>query len=92
MRTLRDNWKRTVTLSEASEKHILRNHPELESRISRIGETIQQPDRVTLSKFDPRSRVFYRYYRDWKKMLCVVVKYLDDEGWVQTAYPTRNIR
>ena len=80
-----------MTLSDASEDHIKTAHPELKDRLERIAETIEQPEIVRPSKFDGRTKVYYRQYEDGK-YLCVPVKYLDSGAFVLTAYETRNVR
>ncbi len=91
MQILKDNRGNSVVLSDESEEHIKDDHPEMRGRMARIKETILQPDTDTPSKADERATVFYRLYED-DKYVCVVVKYLDTEAYVSTAYETRNVR
>lgn len=91
MRTLKDNTGTTVTLSDESEAHIVRRHTRMATQIDRVVETVRRPDIVTPSKDDDRAKVFYRLYED-NKFICVVVKYLEAEAYISTAYETRNVR
>ena len=62
---------------------------------SAIEETLRDPERVVRSFSDPEARLYYRYYF-WTmvggKYLCVVVKMLDVDAFVLTAYVTDRIK
>ncbi|MFZ4702210.1 MAG: hypothetical protein ACOYMG_19380 [Candidatus Methylumidiphilus sp.] len=56
-----------------------------------IAETLEAPKEVRLSRSDPSIRLFYRYDENTPvgaKWLCVVVKYLEADAFVVTAYLT----
>jgi len=60
-----------------------------------IEETVLQPDRVVRSFSDPQARLYYRFYSRTMvggKYLCVVVKTLDADAFVLTAYLTDRIK
>jgi hypothetical protein len=83
-----------VRLSDERLAHIL-EHPEMAGMETRIGETISNPQRVLESLSDAQARLYYRFYlggRVGNKHLCVVVKVLDSDAFVVTAYLTDRIR
>lgn len=61
----------------------------------RIGETLLNPQRVLESLSDVQARLYYRFYlgtRVGRKHLCVVVKVLESDAFVVTAYLTDRIK
>jgi len=61
----------------------------------RIAETLSAPQRVLSSLSDERARLYYRFYigtRVGNKYLCVVVKVLETDAFVVTAYLTDKVK
>ncbi len=62
---------------------------------SGIEETLLSPECVVQSFSDPQARLYYRYYFRTMvggKFMCVVVKTLDDDAFVLTAYLTDRVK
>ncbi len=80
IRTTRERWK---LISEMK-------HPIIKSYEPDVKETVSDPDEVRRSKKD---RSVYLYYRKLSKyFVCVLVKHLNSEGFVITAYLADKIK
>ena len=94
MKIFRDFEGRIVRLTEERLRHIL-EHPEMENMLEAIRQTITLPQRVIQSLSDQEARLHYRFYvgtRVGDKYLCVVVKILQEDAFVLTAYLTDTIK
>ena len=83
-----------IRLSEERLAHIL-EHPEMKDVEPRIQRTLARPERVIESLSDPQARLYYRLYvgtRIGNKHLCVVVKMLEADAFVVTAYLTDKVK
>ena len=70
--------------------HIL-EHAEMAGMAGEIERVLRQPQFVRRSRTDETVRLFYEFYAPTivdGKWLCVVVKYLDNDAFVVTAYLT----
>ena len=89
-----DYQGKRIRLTEERLAHIL-EHPEMKDVEPRIEQTLAQPERVMESLSDPQARLYYRYYvstRIGNKHLCVVVKMLEADAFVVTAYLTDKVK
>ncbi len=89
-----DYQNRLVRLTDERLNHILR-HPELEKRQTTIVETVSYPEQILFSNTDNSILLNYRFYRNTlfgDKWLCVVVKYLQNDAFIITAYLTDKIK
>ncbi len=66
-------------------------HPIVLGKEEEIKLTLQQPDEVRQSKSDPNVYLFYRSDGE-NHWLCAVVKRLNGDGFLVTAYRSRNIK
>ncbi len=68
----------------------------METMLQQICDTIQQPDEITSDKQDTETVTLnYKMFVGTEvgdKWICVVVKYLEGDAFVLTAYPTNIIR
>lgn len=90
MIVLRDFSGRAVRLTDERRAHILR-HPEMEGQENRIAEVLWRPDLVVQSVHDSDVCVYHKWYEETPvtcKYLVVVVKYLDGDAFVITAFFT----
>ena len=88
-----DKNSRKVKLTKERWSHIRIEHPNVES-FEEIIESVQNPDKIIE---DEREGVeyFFKYFKNkkWKsKFLKIVVKYINKEGSVLSAYLTRSIK
>ena len=68
--------------------HIRKKHPEVEN-IEELKETIGKPDKITNIHVDETIYYYYKFYKQIpppNRFLLVVVKYLNSEGFIITAY------
>ncbi len=94
MKTFRDYCGQSVRLTEERRKHIL-EHPEMRGMVKYIQETLLNPQQVIQSLSDKDAHLYYRFYIGTKvgnKHLCVVVKTVEHEAFVLTAYLTDSIK
>lgn len=94
MRIYVDYQGSRIRLTDERLAHIL-EHPEMQGMQPRIGETLASPKRVLESLGDRRARLYYRFYigtRVGNKYLCVVVKVLNGDAFVVTAYLTDKVK
>jgi len=85
---VKDKTGRKIYLTDERYLHI-KKHPEMQNSIRIIEETIRNPHKTTDYSLDPDTKYYYKHYKDRKskgKYLRVVVKHLNGEGFVITAY------
>jgi hypothetical protein len=94
MQVLRDFQGLAVRITAERLRHIL-EHPEMAGMEAAIEETLRRPERVVQSMSDVAARLYYRFYIRTVvggKFLCVVVKTIDEDAFVLTAYLTDRIK
>lgn len=85
---------RKIRLTEERWQHIL-SHPEMKNLSSLIIETVSKPELVRQSNTDQTVYLYYCYQTQTivgDKWLCVVVKLLDNDAFVITAYLTDRLK
>lgn len=85
---------RRVRLSDTQRLHILYFHPEALASNSRIRETVNEPEIIGRGATHD-TRVHYRFFEGTPvtaKYLAVVIKQLDGEGFIVTAYFTPKVK
>ncbi|OGT31528.1 MAG: hypothetical protein A2W28_05040 [Gammaproteobacteria bacterium RBG_16_51_14] len=90
MKLFTDCFGNTVRLTEERLAHIL-DHPEMKEMAAEIERVLRQPQLVRRSRSDVTVRIFYEFYAQTivgGKWLCVVVKYVEDDAFVVTAFLT----
>ncbi len=86
---------RKIYLSSKIWSHITRRHPYMSNYIDEIKETVQKPDKITTWSLDNNIRYYYKYYKHEKsfdKYILVIVKYLNNSGFIITTYFVRYIK
>ncbi len=94
MRVYIDYQGNRVRLTEERLAHIL-EHPEMRGMETRIPDTLSTPVQVVESLSDVQARLYYRFYvgtRIGNRYLCVVVKVLETDAFVVTAYLTDKVK
>lgn len=90
-------FKGEVELTDERAQHIGERHPELlPENLSRLVETLAQPDEVRRSKRFQNARLFSRWFEDMpgaKFVVAVVVTGFDTpkRHWIITAYMARKL-
>ena len=86
---------RAIRLTDERLQHLETDHPEMAGQLSRIAETLADPDRIVHSRTDATVELFYKWYASTPvtaKFLCVVVKALPDDPFMITAYHTDAVK
>jgi hypothetical protein len=65
-------------------------HPKLRGRAQEVVGILGYPDQVCQSRQDTTVYLFYRV--DQSRLLCAVVKRLDGDGFLITAYPCDKVK
>lgn len=94
MKVIHDYLGLAIRLTDERLAHIL-EHPEMVELAEKIEETLLEPDQVTESFSDATAKLYYRFYVKTLvggKFLCVVVKTVDADAFVLTAYLTDKIK
>lgn len=90
MKLLRDCFGHAVRLTDERLAHIL-EHIEMQGMAAEIERVLRNPKLVRRSLTDEAVRLFYEFYAETivgGKWLCVVVKYIENDAFVVTAYLT----
>ena len=66
-------------------------HPVMAGREADVREALQQPDEIRVSRIDSAVFLFYKAEHA-KRWVCAVVKRLNGEGFLITAFPTDAIK
>lgn len=85
---------KVVSLDEVRWRHVL-EHPEMKNQLDRIKETAVNPDEVRASVHGSSVLLFYKFYEETpvtEKYLIVVIKSLNREGFIVTAFFTDRVK
>ena len=92
---IQDKSGRKIYLSKDRWTHINQEHPEIAPYLEDLKETLRNPTTVTTYSFDENVKHYYQYIKDRKsdaKHLLVIVKYLNEHGFIITAYFVRHMK
>ncbi|MGB9714823.1 MAG: DUF4258 domain-containing protein [Thermodesulfovibrionales bacterium] len=79
IRTTIEYWQYLVT----------KKHPVMKDKENIVKGTLQYPDEIRQSKIDKN---IFLYYRQFDKLYCAVVKHIQKEGFLITAYPVDKMK
>lgn len=86
--------ERKIRLTEIQWVHIKAKHPEISSDVLKIMETLQKPDYILYSSEDDNYQ-YYKFYQQTpvtQKHMLVVVKILNGDGFIITAFFVRRVK
>ena len=84
---------RKIHLSNERWAHINQEHPEVAPYLGDIEDTITNPLRIVPYEDDDNVNYYYKYFKEIQpQYLLVIVKYLNNHGFIITAYFVRNIK
>ncbi|MBI2541856.1 hypothetical protein HYV80_04055 [Candidatus Woesearchaeota archaeon] len=91
---VKDKSGRKIHLSDERWKHLNQEHPEVAPYLEDIKETLKNPVKITEYGLDENVRYYYKYFKERisAKYLLVIVKYLNEHGFIITAYFVRNTK
>ena len=90
-----DKTGRHIYLTDERWSHINEEHPEVSPYLQEFTETLKNPTNVASYPYDKDIRYFYKYFKQREnkaKYLLIIVKYLNGEGFIITAYFVRQIK
>ena len=79
VRTTVNYWAYLITIK----------HPIMKGKEDIVKVTLQTPDEIRQSKADKET---FLYYKQFDRLYCVVVKHMEKEGFLITAYPTDKVK
>jgi len=91
----KDLFNRQIRLTDERLYHIETDHPEMTNQIVNIKETLKDPDIIVRSKIDSQVELFYKLFKNTpvtEKYLCIVIKSLDNDIFIITAYFTDTVK
>ncbi len=86
-----DKNGKEIRLTEKQWKHINQEHPNINDW-RKIKEAVKRPTTIRTSTYNSEVKWFYRWNKPGKRYLLVAVKYLNSEGFIITAYYTKDIQ
>ena len=92
---INDKSGRNIYLSRERWAHLNQEHPEIAPYSEEIKETLKNPLKIALYEYDRDVRYYYRYLKERNseaKFMLVLVKYLNGEGFIITAYFVKRIK
>jgi hypothetical protein len=92
---IQDIWNRTIRLTDERLSHLETDHLEMRAQVTKIVETLSDPDRILRSTTDQLVEMFYKHYSSTPvttKFLCVVLKVLLDDNFIITSYFTNTVK
>jgi hypothetical protein len=81
VRVTRNYWELIIAIK----------HPVMRGREADVQDALREPDEIRRSRNDPAVHLFYRMERP-KRWTCAVVKRLNGDGFLITAFPTDAIK
>ncbi|MEK6884386.1 MAG: hypothetical protein AABY22_32440 [Nanoarchaeota archaeon] len=89
-----DKTGRKIRLTRKQWTHITSPtspHAYMANYLEEVKDTLIKPDKIVPSTYDDNKANYYKYYKREKEFLRVIVRYLNGEGFIITAYFVRNI-
>ena len=86
---IKDKTGRKIRLTKRQWEHITSPtspHAYMVNCLEEIKETLAVPDKIVNSVYDDFKSNYYRYYKNKKEYLRVIVKYLNGSGFVISSY------
>ncbi len=90
-----DYTGRKIRLTKKQWSHIMKRHPYMIKYIEEIKETLKKPQKITSYSLDSHIRYYYRNYQNLvspNRYILIIVKYLNNHGFVISTYRVSNIR
>ncbi len=90
-----DKTGRKIRLTKKQWSHITKKHPQVASYHEEIKETLKNPLKITDYGIDEEVGYYYKYLKhkiSTEKYLLVIVKYLNEDGFVISAFFEKHIK
>ncbi len=95
MKNIKDIKGRNIRFTDERINHIINDHTEMVDQYDKIKETLKGPLIIKRSNTDKEVELFYKHYAKTpvtEKYLCVIVKILENDFFIITAYFTDTIK
>lgn len=86
-----DKSGRRIRLTRERWAHITTSHPDMADKIEEIKLTLIKPTIIVPNKYDDNKRNYYRYQKRTKDYILVIVRYLNNEGYIASAFYTSKL-
>lgn len=86
-----DKTRRKIHLSKEMWKHISLNHSDMVNKIEEIKSALIMPTLIVPNKYDDNKRNYYKYQKPTNDYILVIVRYLNQEGYVVSAFSTSKL-
>ena len=90
-----DKTGRRIKLTKKQWKHITfpsSPHSYMNNYLEEIKQTLINPDKIISSVYDDNKTSYYKYHKDKKRFIRIIVKYLNGEGYIITTYFVKHIK
>lgn len=90
-----DKTNRRIRLPKKQWEHITKTHSNMTNYLNEIKQTLENPLKIIDYSMDENVKYYYQYIKQRKsqsKYLLVIVKYLNGDGFIITAYFKKNIK
>ena len=91
---VKDRKGRDVYLTKERWSHISMEHPEVSSYVNEFETVLNKPTKIVEYTHDKSVCYYYKHFKSRKDkpaFLLIIVKYLNGEGFIITAYFVRKI-
>jgi len=92
---VKDKTGRKIRLTKKQWSHITRKHPQVAEYQEEIINALKEPLKITSYSLDKNVRYYYNYLKhkiSTEKYLCIIVKYLNGEGFIISAFFKKYIK
>lgn len=87
---MRDKTGRQIRLTQNRWSHIVLRHPEIGNKIEGIKQTLTFPEFKIADRLDPHLWYYHTFIKEERLFLVVSVKYLNGDGFIITAFYSKN--
>ena len=86
-----DKDGRKIKMTRERWSHIAINHPDMVNKIEEIKSALIKPTLIVPNKYSDDKRNYYKYQKPTSDYILVIVKYLNQEGYVVSAFSTSKL-
>jgi len=90
-----DKTGRKIRLTKERRRHITfptSPHAYMTNYLGEVKQTLINPDKIINSIYDDNKVNYYKYYKDKKRFIKIIVNYLNGDGYVIIAYFIKNTK
>lgn len=87
----KDKTGRIIYLTKERWIHISTEHPEAASFFKNFEDVLINPTKIISYFYNKNIKYYYKYFKEKKSYLLIIVKYLNGEGFIITSYFIKHI-